>query len=572
MKIAQYMVKLLSEAGVKRIWGVTGDSLNGISDSLRAEGSIEWIGTRHEEVAAFAAGAEAELTGELAVCAGSCGPGNMHLINGLYNCYRNKVPVLAIASDIPSSEIGTHYFQETDPTRLFKECSVFCEKLTTPEQMPQLMETAMRQAILKRGVSVIVVPGDVALLDMPKNTAIKWRRPTLPLTMPIISELNQCAQILNQSVKTVLFCGAGTKDSHKQVIELAEKLKAPIVHALRGKEHIEYDNPFDVGMTGLIGFSSGYHAMENADVVLLVGTSFPFRPFYPKGAKIVQIDNDSSAIGRHTQIDLGIVADVQPTLSALLPLLDENHNTEFLNKCVEHYQKTRKELDNLAEVKPKSALIHPQTLSKVISEKAHQDAVFTCDVGTPTLWAARYLKMNGHRRLLGSFNHGSMANAMAQAIGAQAVDKDRQVIAMCGDGGFSMLMGDLLTLAPYQLPVKIVILNNSALGFVDMEMKAAGFVSNATDLHNPSFAAIANACGIKGIKVSEPKKLNEAVDELLAHQGPALLEVITDKHELSMPPKIQLAQEKGFAIYMLKALFNGYGDELVEVAKTNLLR
>ncbi len=572
MNIAQYIVTLLGAAGVKRIWGVTGDSLNGISDSLRADGTIKWIGTRHEEVAAFAAGAEAEISGELAVCAGSCGPGNMHLINGLYNCHRNKVPVLAIASDIPTSEASSRYFQETDPLHLFKECTVFCEKLTNPSQMPFILEAAMRQAILKKGVSVIVIPGDVALLDMPKNTPIKWQRPALQQITPVLSELILCQDIINKSSKIVLFCGAGCKGSHDQVIALAEKLKAPIVHALRGKEHIEYDNPYDVGMTGLIGFSSGYHAMENADTVILLGTSFPFKPFYPKTAKIIQIDNDPDAISRHTQVDLALISDINLTLPALLPLVDEKTDHHFLDKCVEHYRTTRKDLDNLAEIKPKSHLIHPQTLAKILSEKAQSNAVFTCDVGTPTLWAARYFKISNQRRLIGSFNHGSMANALPQAIGIQSVDTTRQVIALCGDGGFSMLMGDLLTLVPYNFPIKIVIINNSSLGFVDMEMKAAGFVSNATNLNNPSFAAIANACNIKGICVSDPHQLSDAIDELYNHNGPALLEVITDKNELSLPPKIKLDQEKGFSIYTLKALFNGYGDELIDIAKTNILR
>lgn len=572
MKIAKYIVKTLKAANIQRIYGVTGDSLNGINDAIYADGSIEWIGTRHEEVAAFGAGAEAELTGKLAVCAGSCGPGNMHLINGLYNCHRNKVPVLAIASDIPSTEVGMNYFQETNPKALFKDCSVYCEKLSHPEQMPELLEIAMRQAILNSGVAVLVVPGDVSLKEMPKDTPIRWSAPMLPDIVPSKAAIKEAAKLLNASKKTVLLCGAGVKGCHDEVIELAAKLKSPIVHALRGKEHIEYDNPYDVGMTGLMGFASGYHAMEEADTLLMLGTSFPYRPFYPKKARIIQIDNDASALGRHTQIDLGIKGDVASALLLLTPQVEEKSDDKFLQICKKHYKKTRENFDSLAEIKEKSKILHPQSLVQLLSLHADKDAILTCDVGTPTLWASRYFTVNGKRRLIGSFNHGSMANALPCAIGLQSVDKSRQVIALCGDGGISMLMGDLLTLTPYKLPIKMVVLNNSSLGFVDMEMKAAGFVSDATNLDNPSFAAIANAARIKGIRVDDPRELEGAIKELLAHDGPALLEVIVAKHELSMPPKLELSQERGFSLYMMKALFNGHGDELIDLAKTNLLR
>lgn len=572
MKISQYLVKMLVLAGVKRIWGVTGDSLNGINDALRADGSIEWIGNRHEEVGAFAAGALAELTGKLAVCAGSCGPGNMHLINGLYNCARNRVPVLAIASDIPSSELGTHYFQETNPKALFKDCSIFCEKISNAANAPQLIETAMRQAILKKGVAVLVIPGDVSEIELAKEIKPKWQEPKRPILSPDEDLLKSLVQILNDSKKTVLFCGYGCKNAHDEVIALSNALKAPVVHALRGKECVEWDNPNDVGMTGLMGFASGYRAMENADTVLLLGTQFPFRPFYPKGAKFVQIDEDAAALGRHVQLDLAIQADVKASIKELLLKISVKSDDAFLNSCKTHYIKTRKSMDKLALEKPKSKFIHPQNLAALISDKAAPDAIFTADVGTPTMWAARYFKMNGKRRLLGSFNHGSMANALPMALGAASLRDNRQVIAFCGDGGFSMLMGDLLTLKPYNLDVKVVVLNNHSLGFVDLEMKAAGLISHATDLDNPSFAAIATACGIKGICAKDPAMLASCIDELLATKGPALLEVCVAKHELGLPPKITFAQEKGFGIYMLKALFNGYGDELVELAKTNLLR
>ena len=572
MNISEYIVKLLNTAGVQRIWGVTGDSLNGLADSINSDGNIQWIGVRHEEVAAFAAGAEAEISENLAVCAGSCGPGNMHLINGLYNCYRNQVPVLAIASDIPSTEIGTNYFQETDPKKIFADCSVYCEKITSPQQMPQVFETAMRQAILNSSVSVVILPGDVALKKISKRLPVKWQTPLIPQLKPAPDAISLAADYINKAKRVTFLCGAGCKSAHKEVLQLADLLHAPIVHALRAKEYIEYDNPHSVGMTGLIGFESGYHAMENADTIVLIGTGFPYRHFYPEGKSIIQIDHSAAAIGRHVQVDVGIVSDTIQALNDLFPLLQQKSDDRFLKSCLKHYKSSRSQLDALAEINPKSKKIHPQALVKIISDLADEDTIFSCDVGTPTLWSARYLEMNGKRRLIGSFNHGSMANAMAMALGAQSTNKKRQVIAFCGDGGFSMLMGDLLTLKPYDFDLKIVILNNQSLGFVDMEMKAAGFVSDSTKLVNPSFADIGRACGIESDIVIDSGELKDKISSLLNHDGPALLEVMSDKLELSMPPTINAKEIKGFSMYALKAIYNGRGNELIEIAKVNLLR
>ena len=569
--LAALVAKTLENAGVKRIWGVTGDSLNGLSDSLNRMGTIEWMPTRHEEVAAFAAGAEAQISGQLAVCAGSCGPGNLHLINGLYDCHRNNVPVLAIAAHIPSSEIGSGYFQETHPQELFKECSHYCELVSNPEQLQQVLGIAMRKAIINRGVSVVVIPGDVALQPAPENARAEWYPPQFPIVQPPASELDKLAQLLNEAKNITLMCGYGCAGAHTEVVQLAETLKAPIVHALRGKEHIEYDNPYDVGMTGLIGFSSGYHAMMNADTVILLGTRFPYRAFYPEKAKIIQIDIDPGSIGSHCHVDMALVGDVRAALCALLPRLEVKEDRAFLDKALKHYQEARKSLDELATANDKQA-IHPQYLAHQLSELASEDAIFTCDVGTPTVWAARYLKMNGKRRLLGSFNHGSMANAMPQALGAQAIDRQRQVIAMCGDGGFSMLMGDFLSVAQLKLPVKLVVFNNSVLGFVAMEMQSGGYLTDGTELQNPAFADIANACGVKGIRVERASELPRAIEEMLAHDGPVLLDVVTASEELVMPPQIKMEQAKGFSLYMLRALINGRGDEVVELAKTNWLR
>lgn len=570
--IAMYMARLLAEAGIERIWGITGDSLNGLNDSLTKLDQIKWVGTRHEETAAFAAGADAAITGRLAVCAGSCGPGNLHLINGLFDCQRNHVPVLAIASHIPSNEIGSNYFQETHPQELFKECSVYCELISSPEQMPYVLHTAMRQAVLKKGVAVVVISGDTMLKPMPEGVPVKWQEPQTPVVVPPHQSLVQLADQLNDARRITLLCGAGCQDAMPQVLDLAGRLKSPIVHALRGKEWVEPNNPYDVGMTGLIGFASGYHAMRETELLLVLGSAFPYREFYPDTAKIVQIDVNSEALGVHAQIDTGLIGDIKNTLLQLLPLIEEQPDRSFLDKALEHYRKSRKGLDDLASGKSSLEIIHPQYLTRLLSEKAADDAIFTCDVGTPTVWAARYIEMTGKRRLLGSFNHGSMANAMPQAIGAQAVDPRRQVVAMCGDGGFSMLMGDILTVRQHQLPLKIVVYNNRSLGFVALEMKAGGYLDDNTELENPDFAAIAKAMGIRSLRIDDPKELEAAVEEFLSWDGPALLDVSTARQELSMPPKISMSHAKGFGLYMLRAIINGKGDKVVELAKENILR
>jgi len=569
--LAQQLATTLEQAGIKRIWGLTGDSLNGLTDSLRTMDSIEWMHVRHEEVAAFAAGAEAAATGELTVCAGSCGPGNLHLINGLFDCHRNHVPVLAIAAQIPSSEIGLNYFQETHPQELFKECSHFIELVTNPEQMPHVLHRAMRSAILNRGVAVVVIPGDVSLLEV-EDKFKPWPALLAPRTLPAEQDLQRLTEILEHSGKVTLLCGSGCAGAHDEVVALADALGAPVVHALRGKEHVEWDNPFDVGMTGLIGFSSGYHAMLNCDTLIMLGTDFPYRQFYPTDAKIIQVDRNPQALGRRATLDLGIAADVSETIQALLPRLTRKTDRSFLETSLKHYEKARQGLDDLAEPSKAGRPIHPQYVARLLSELADDDAIFTADVGSPTVWAARYLKMNGKRRLIGSFNHGSMANAMPQAIGAQAAFPGRQVISMSGDGGFTMLMGDFISLAQLNLPVKLVVFNNSSLGFVAMEMKAAGYLDTGTELKNPDFAAMSNAMGILGIRVEQSEDLEPALRRALAHDGPVLVDVVTATQELVMPPSIKLEQAKGFSLYMLKAVMSGRGDEVIELAKTNWLR
>jgi pyruvate dehydrogenase (quinone) len=567
--IADYLVQTLAAAGVSHIWGVAGDSLNGLTDSLQRTGSIRWMHTRHEEVAAFAAGAQAASSGKLAVCAGSCGPGNLHLINGLYDCHRSRVPVLAIAAHIPSAEVGLDYFQETHPTELFKECSHFVELVSKPEQFPRVLERAMRAAISQQGVAVIVVPGDVALEQAP-DVAANWVEVNPPSVVPAEQDLQTLVEMLDEAKAVTLLCGAGCAGAHQEIMALADTLGAPIVHALRGKQYVEYDNPFDVGMTGLIGFSSGYHAMLSCDTLVILGSSFPYRNFYPQDARIIQIDLDPTQLGRRTPVALGLVGGIKETLQTLLPRLKPHSDRRFLDKALKHYAKAREELDELATPTPAGRPIHPQYLTRMVDEMADQDAIFTVDVGSPTLWAARYLHMNGQRKLLGSFNHGSMANAMPQALGAKAQHPDRQVVALCGDGGLSMLMGDLLSIRQLNLPIKMVVFNNSSLGFVDMEMKAAGYVPHDTDFHETNFAGVALGAGILGIRVQAADELPAALRKAFDHPGPVLIDVVTAKQELGIPPKIKLAQAKGFSLYMMRAVLSGRGNQVLELARTNL--
>ena len=571
-RVADLLVDVLAEAGVRRIYGVSGDSLNGITDSIRARGDFQWVGTRHEETAAFAAGADAHLSGTLAVCAGSCGPGNLHLINGLYDCQRSRVPVLAIAAQIPSAEIGSGYFQETHPEHLFAQCSHYCELVSQPEQMPRVLEIAMQTAISKRGVAVVALPGDVAMRDAVEQTPrLRFSEPR-PTVCPSDDEINILANLLNRSKKITILAGAGCAGAHAELIELAGKLQAPIVHTMRGKEFVEYDNPFDVGMTGLLGFSSGYHAMMNCDLLLMIGTDFPYQQFFPKDAMVVQIDLRGEQLGRRTRVDFGFVGDTKATLRVLLPKLKQNPHEAHLAVSREHYVEARQGLDVLATSRSGEKQIHPQYVARTLDRLAADDAIFTCDVGTPTIWAARYLTMNGRRRILGSFTHGSMANALPQAIGAQISHPGRQVISMSGDGGFAMLMGDLLTLKQHQLPVKLIVFKNDSLAFVELEMKAAGILDFGTHLHNPDFTKIAEGAGLLGVRAETPDQVEPAIAEALKYDGPALVEVPVSRQELSMPPTITLEQAKGFSLFMMKAVLSGRGDEIIDLARVNLLR
>jgi pyruvate dehydrogenase (quinone) len=568
--IADVVVATLKAAGVRRVYGLPGDSINGFTDALRRDGDVVWEHVRHEEAAAFAAAGEAAMTGELAVCAASCGPGNLHLINGLFDANRSRVPVLAIAAHIPREEIGGSYFQETHPQELFRECSVYSELVSVPEQLPHVLEIAMRHAIERQGVAVVVIPGEIFLHAAKRGARAATISPTSSVVRPGDEAITAAAEMLNAADNVTILAGAGCRGAHAELLAVAGALKAPVVHALRGKEFVEYDNPYDVGMTGLLGFSSGYRAMEHCDVLLMLGTDFPYRPFYPDDARVIQVDVRGEHIGRRVPVDVALVGTVKDTIAALLPHLNSGRDTAHLERMTSHYRRTRARLDALAQPHGDNGPIHPQVTAAAVDRIAADDAVFLADVGTPTLWAARYLRMNGRRRLIGSFNHGSMANALPQAIGVQASHPDRQVVTLSGDGGLAMLLGELLTLRQQHLPVNVVVLNNGALGFVELEMKADGIVTYGTDLDNPSFAEIARAVGLYGVRIERPSELEDGLRTAFAHDGPTVIEVMTVRHELSIPPKITAEQASGFTLWATRSILSGRGDEVLQVAKTNL--
>ncbi len=568
--VAEVLVQTLVLSGVRRVYGLPGDSLNGVTDAIRTHGEVSWVHVRNEEAAAFAAGADAALTDRLAVCAGSCGPGNLHFINGLFDCHRSRVPVLAIASQIPSQEIGTNYFQETSPAQLFAGCSHYCGVIASPEQMPRILAIAMRTAIAQRGVAVVILPGDVAISSCEALPApLGFLSNDSQLTPPDV-DLKAAAELLNRAERVTILAGAGCRDAHPDLLEIAERLQAPIVHALRGKEFVEYDNPYDVGMTGLLGFTSGYRAMEHCDVLLALGTDFPYPQFYPAKARKIQVDVRGEQIGRRTAVDVGLIGTVKATVAALLPLLRHGRSGKHLKDSVEHYRTTRKDLDHLAVGKPGTTPLHPEYVTSVLNKLAADDAVFTVDVGTPTIWAARYLSFNGRRRMVGSWSHGTMASALPQALGAQAAFPGRQVISMSGDGGLSMLMGELLTAVQNNLPIKLVVFNNGALAFVEVEMVSAGILPFGTELKNPDFAKVAEACGWLGARVTTPEQLEPALAAALAHPGPALVDVAVHRQELSMPPTITAQQAAGFSLYLLRCVMDGRGESVIDLAKTNL--
>jgi len=567
-KVSDQLVEILVEAGIQRIYAVTGDSLNHVNAAVHRNGKIKWIHVRHEETAAFAAGAEAQLNG-LACCAGSSGPGHVHLINGLYDAHRSSASVLAIASAIPTKEFGTSYFQETNTIRLFDDCSYYNQIATTPEQLPRMLQAALQHAVHKKGVAVLGLPGDITNLPAAaaETTTILFRNK--PVVRPSEDELIQLAELLNSHKKVTIFCGLGAAEAHTEIIQLAEKLKAPVAYSYKAKMAIQYDNPYEVGLTGLLGIPSAYHSMHECELLVLLGTDFPYTPFMPVENKIVQIDIKPENLGRRAKLDFGLHGDVKDTLQALLSKIKPKDDATFLNQQLEFYKEVKKKLLIYVEDAGKPNAIHPEFVASVINELADKDAIFTVDTGMCCVWAARYINGTGQRKMLGSFNHGSMANAMPQAIGAALACPGHQVIAFCGDGGISMMLGDLMTIVQYKLPVKIIVFNNRSLGMVKLEMEVAGIPDLETDMLNPDFAKIAEAMGMHGITINDPREVKPGLEKAFLQDGPVLVTIWTDPNALAMPPKLEFDQMKGYALYMGRMMLSGRMDEVFNMIASN---
>jgi pyruvate dehydrogenase (quinone) len=566
--VADQLVEMLVNAGIKRIYAVTGDSLNEVNDAVRREGSIQWVHVRHEEAGAFAASAEAQLNG-FACCAGSSGPGHVHLINGLYDAHRAGAPVIAIASTCMTPEFGSEFFQETNTIKLFDDCSYYNQIATTPAQLPRMLQAGIQYALNKKGVSVIGLPGDITKMDAEDiTTSLKTYNPVAEVK-PSQNDLKHLSALINQHNKITIFCGIGASDGHDEVVALSQKLNAPVGYSFRGKMGIQYDNPNEVGMTGLLGLPSAYHSMHESDLLILLGTDFPYTQFMPVKCKIVQVDIKPERIGRRAKVDMGLHGSVKDTLSALLPLIDKKKDDSFLQAQLKFYEEVKKHLQAYVDNSGRKEQIHPEFVAGTLNKLATDDAIFTVDTGMCCVWGARYIEATGKREMIGSFNHGSMANAMPQAIGAALACPGRQVIALCGDGGLSMLLGDLATIAQYQLPVKIIVFNNRSLGMVKLEMEVAGLPDWQTDMINPDFAMVAKAMGIKGITVKDPDDVEQALQEALMFKGAALVNIMTDPNALAMPPKIEFEQVKGMALSMTKLVLNGRMDEVLDTLKSN---
>jgi pyruvate dehydrogenase (quinone) len=575
ISLAEQLVELLMQAGVAHIYGLVGDSLNSFSDAVRrsggaANGGIDWVHVHNEEAAAFAASAEAQLTGKLAVCAGSCGPGNTHLIQGVFDAHRSGAPVLVLASHIPAAQIGTGFFQETHPEQLFDQASHWCEMVSQPAQMPRLVRIAIQHAVGLRGAAVLVLPGDVLAADAVNETGTS--APAVPpsASVPPESVLDELAARLNQARTVAIFGGIGCTGARAEVLQLAEVLKAPIGHSLRGKEGLQYDNPYDVGMSGLLGYGGAYDACHEADVLLMLGTDFPYADFLPQ-KNTIQIDIDPARLGRRTPLELGVAGDVGATIRAVLPKLTPKADRAFLDSML---ARTVKKLEQVVDAYTHNVdnlvPIHPEYVARILDEEAAPDAVFTADTGMCCSWIARYITPNGRRRLLGSWIHGTMANALPQAIGAQYSHPNRQVVSMSGDGGLAMLLGELLTVKTHELPIKVVVFNNSSLGMVRLEMMVAGDPPFETDHDKVDYAAIARAVGFYAVRVEQPQDVRDAMKAVLSHDGPALLDVVTDPNALELPPHLTVAEAKGFALSMGRTILAGGVGNILELARTNL--
>ena len=567
--VAEIMVDTLVSAGAKRCWGIVGDTINHFTDAIRLS-DLRWMHVRHEEAGALAAGAEAFATGELAVCAGTCGPGSLHFVNGIFESHRNGAPLLLVASDVARAEAGLGFPQAVDQRKVYEQASVFCEYISHPDQARRINAMAAQAALNKGGVAVVIVNGD--MFEQTVDDTLAWgvHRPA-PVIRPAEAELEALAQALNDAGTVTLYAGIGARHSAPQVVELAKVLNAPVVHSSRAKEYLEPNNPFNVGMTGILGNRAGVEATDRADIMLCLGTDFAWTQFYPEGKHVIQIDRDAAHIGRRSPVRMGLVGDVGDTIEALLPKIAEKRDTKHLDKALERWKKDCESYAASAE-SDDPALIHPQTLTQMLDRMADDDAIFTGDGGSPMAWLLRHITANGQRKLLTSLMHGTMANAYPQAMGMAAAYPERQVIAMCGDGGMTMLMGDLLTLVQEQLPVKLLVFNNGALGFVEMEQRVEGLLDTFTELQNPDFSRLAEACGMPGWRVDSLDQLDDAMRQWLAASGPALLDVRVNRVELVMPPKIEASQVASTAMFGLKAVLDGRSKEVVSLLRDNFIK
>lgn len=568
-RVADQLVEVLGHAGVKRIYAVTGDSLNKVNDAVRKKDSLKWVHVRNEETGAYAATAEAELNG-IACCAGSSGPGHVHLINGLYEAHRTGVPVLAIASTCATHEFGTSYFQETNTIKLFEDCSGYNQIATTAQQFARMLQAALQYAVHRKGVAVLGLPGDIAGMDAEESLTADYLLPTQGIYRPCNSEISKTADLINSSDKITVYCGIGAKDAHDELIRFAALLKSPVGYSFRAKMAVQHDNPYEIGLTGLLGLPSAYASMHESDLVILLGTDFPYEGFMPSKCKIIQVDNKPERIGRRAKVDMALGGNVKDTLEVLLPMIKEKTDDSFLRKQLKNYDKVKDYHRRLMDDKGKENAISPEYVAGVIDRLANHDAIFTVDTGMCCVWGARYLTSTGKREMLGSFSHGSMANAMPMSIGAAFARPDQQIIALCGDGGLSMQMGDLATIVQYKLPVKLIVFNNRSLGMVKLEMEVAGLPDWQTDMYNPDFAAIAQAMGMTGLSVSDPEKVECTLRDAFSMDGPVLVSVQTNPDSLAMPPKIEFNQMKGFVTAMTKLILAGRIDEVIDTAKSNM--
>lgn len=527
-KVADQVAEMIADAGVNHLYAITGDSLNDLTDAIVRDGRIKFVHMRHEESGAFAASAEAQLTGKLAACAGSSGPGHVHLINGLYDAQRSNAPVLAIASTCASSVFGTEYFQETNPTLLFSNCNVYNEMATTPTQVPHMLQAAMQEAIGRGGVGIIGLPADVIGQQAVESYASTKALYTQRLPEPSEEETAAAADLINNAKTVAIFAGSGAKNAAALVNELSEKVNAPVGTTYKSQLELAGECKNYVGHMGYLGMWSAENAIASADVLVLIGMNFPYPGFFPTDKKIIQVDVRAERLGRKTKVDVGVRADAGLFLSALLPKLKSKSDTTFLDKALSDYADIKAKFEEPVKNPGKQGSVRPEYMLSLLDKLADDNAVFTVDTGMNNVWTSHYLTQKKDRRMIGSFSHGSMANAMPMAIGAKFACPDRQVIAICGDGGFSMLMGELLTIIQYQLPVKLLVADNRTLAFVKWEMEMAGLKPNETNLTNPDFGKMAETIGFQAETVYDPLKLEAAMQRWLDAEGPALLSVVTD--------------------------------------------